>query len=204
MSRFKIGNLVKDKETGKRGKIIDIYRHTTTTDFGKKWTEVIYCVKLDGPVNGKVWINRYGHSLEKEPFEKEPFEVNGSMKNFHPTLTVYDYRVIYDDAFNPMNLTLATRMRKDGENAIITVGFAKRTVGDESNDKIGIAKAEWRARHNPICIIIDKKWKDISEEYAHAVMDAQCSWLRKYWKEFVEKEKTEIIPMLNKQKKMFK
>ena len=145
MSRFKIGNLVKDKETDKIGKIIDIYRHTTTTDFGKKWTEVIYCVKLDGPLNGKVWINRYGHSLEKQCFK-----VKASMKNFHPTWTVYDYKVIYDDAFNPMNLTLATRMRKDGENAIITVGFAKRTVGDESNDKIGRAKAEWRARHNPI------------------------------------------------------
>ena len=201
MSRFKIGNLVKDKETDKIGKIVDSWRSECyCNQDGEKRVDVIYCVRLDEPLKSKsIFINRYGNSLEKQLFK-----IKSSMKNFHPTLTVYDYKTFYDDVYGSIDFTLATRMRKDGENAIITVGFAKRTVGDESNDKIGRAKAEWRARHNPICLIIYKKWKDISEEYAHAVMDAQYSWLRKYWKEFVEKEKTEIIPMLNKQKKMFK
>lgn len=199
MSRFKIGNIVKDKETDKIGKIIDIYRHTTTTDFGKKWTEVIYCVKLDGPLNGKVWINRYGHSLEKQCFK-----VKASMKNFHPALTVYDYKTFYDDPYGSMDFTLATRIQKIGKKAVVTVGFAKRFTGDKNDDNIAIKKAEWRAKHNPICRIMSKNWEDMDENYAHALMDGQYMWLRKYWREFVKEESTRLIPHLNRCKKMDK
>ena len=200
MSRFKIGNIVKDKESDKIGKIVDIWRSKHYHNpHGEKRVDVIYCVRLNEPLASKsVYVNRYGSSLKKQLFK-----VKSSMKNFHPTLTVYDYKSIHD-GFNVMDFTLATRIEKRGERAIIKVGFAKKSKDDEPDNKIAIKKAEWRAKYNPICEIVEKKWKDISEEYAHALMDGQYMWLRKHWKEFVEEEKTKLIPYINNCKKIDK
>jgi hypothetical protein len=201
MSRFKIGNIVKDKETDKIGKIIDIWRSKHyRNQYGEKRVDIIYCVRLDEPLASKsVYINRYGSSLEKQLFK-----VKSSMKNFHPALTVYDYKTFYDDPYGSMDFTLATRIQKIGKKAVVTVGFAKRFTGDKNDDNIAIKKAEWRAKHNPICRIMSKNWEDMDENYAHALMDGQYMWLRKYWREFVKEESTRLIPHLNRCKKMDK
>lgn len=201
MSRFKVGNVVRDKETGKIGKIIDIWRSKYyRNQYGEKRVDVIYCVRLDEPLKSKsIFINRYGSSLEKQLFK-----VKSSMKNFHPTLTVYDYKTFYDDVYGSIDFTLATRIQKNGKKAVVTVGFAKRFPGDKYDDNIAIKKAEWRAKHNPICVIESKNWEDTDENYAHALMDGQYMWLRNYWRGFVEDEGTRLIPQLNRYKKIDK
>ena len=201
MSRFKIGNIVKDKETGKIGKIIDIWRSKYyLNQYGEKRVDVIYCVRLDEPLRSKsAFINRYANSLEKQLFK-----VKGSMKSFCPALTVYDYKSFYDANFGVIDFTLATRIQKNGKKAVITVGFAKRFPGDKYDDNIAIKKAEWRAKHNPICVVDGKNWEDMDENYAHALMDGQYTWLKTHWREFVDYEGTRLIPQLNRYKKIDK